>query len=195
MFCMVIPWTVKRASFVLVAFLVFSGGIALLGWNLIQHRIALNAHAPHLVMRTELGVDLPFRTLEGEPKHLSELKGKVVFLDLWGTWCIQCVAEMPSVQALYDHYRNDPNVVFLIVSRLDSPATVRRYARRNHFDMPFYTTEDADIPASMQLNQFPATFLYAPDGNLMVKHTGAADWSSPSVISFIDGLKNLHRAL
>jgi thiol-disulfide isomerase/thioredoxin len=125
---MVIPLTVKRGSFVLAAFLVFSGGIALLGWKLIQHRIALHAHAPHLVSVPELGVDLPFRTLQGEFKHLSELKGKVVFLDPWGTWCIQCVAEMPSVQTLYNHYRNDPNVVFLIVSRLDSPATVRRYA-------------------------------------------------------------------
>lgn len=65
MFCMVIPWTVKRVSFVLATFLVFSGGIALLGWKLIQHRIALNAHAPHLVSAPEPGVDLPFRTLEG----------------------------------------------------------------------------------------------------------------------------------
>jgi hypothetical protein len=97
MFCMAIPWTVKRVSFVLAAFLVFGGGIALLGWKLIQHRIALNAHAPRLVSVPEPGVDLPFRTLEGEPKHLSELKGKVVFLDLWGTWCIQCVAEMPGL--------------------------------------------------------------------------------------------------
>ena len=192
---MMIPAMVKRISFVLATLLVLSVGVALLGWKLIQHRIARNAHAPRLVSVPEPGADLPFRTLEGEPKHLSEFKGKVVFLDLWGTWCIQCVAEMPSVQDLYNHYRNDPNVVFLIVSRIDSPASVRRYARRNHLDMPFYTTEDADIPASMQLNQFPATFLYSPDGNLMAKHTGAADWSSPSVISFIDGLKNTHRAL
>jgi hypothetical protein len=96
---------------------------------------------------------------------------------------------MPTVQALYDHYRNDPAVAFLLVSRLDSPARVERYAHHNHFDLPFCTMNDADIPASMQLYQFPATFIYAPDGTLMAKHTGAADWSAPSVISFVDGLK------
>jgi len=179
----------KKIIVALAFLLVLAGGISLLGWRLLQRRIALNAHAPHLVSFAEPAVDFPFWTLDGGTKHLSEVKGKVVFLDLWGTWCIQCVAEMPTVQALYDHYRNDPNVAFLIVSRLDSPETVRRYARRNHLDLPFYTTDDADIPASMHLNQFPATFIYAPDGTLMVKHTGAADWSAPSVISFIDGLK------
>jgi thiol-disulfide isomerase/thioredoxin len=40
----------------------------------------------------------------------------VVYLDLWGTWCIQCVAEMPTVQKLYDHYKGDSQVEFLIVS-------------------------------------------------------------------------------
>lgn len=122
--------------------------------------------------------------------RLSETKGKVVFVDLWGTWCIQCVAEMPTVQKLCDHYRNDPDVAFLIISRLDSPATVRRYARFHHYDLPFYTMDDDSIPASMQLHQFPATFLYAPDGSLAARHTGVANWSDRRVITFMDGLKN-----
>ena len=54
---------------------------------------------------------------------------------------MQCVAEMPTVQKLYDHYRNDPDVEFLIVSRLDSPLAVGSYAYRSHLDLPFYVTE------------------------------------------------------
>jgi hypothetical protein len=96
---------------------------------------------------------------------------------------------MPKVQKLYDHYKDDPNVKFLIVSRLDSPSTVRSHARRNHLDLPFYVTRDEDIPSTMQLNQFPSTFLYAKDGSLIAKHVGAADWSDRTVISFIDRLK------
>jgi hypothetical protein len=52
---------------------------------------------------------------------------------------------------------------------------------------------DESIPASMWLNQFPSTFLYAPDGSLAAKHTGAANWSDQRVIDFIDGLKNIPR--
>lgn len=179
----------KKIVLSLVALLVLSGGLAFCGWKVVQHRILLNARAPHLVSTPEPEIDFPFRRLDGTRMHLAETKGKVVFVDLWGTWCIQCVAEMPTVEALYDQFRHDPDVTFLIISRLDSPETVRRYARRNHFDLPFYTTDDSDIPPSMQLNQFPATFLYSRDGTMMVKHTGAADWSAPAVVSYINHLK------
>jgi hypothetical protein len=85
------------------------------------------------------------------------------------------------VQRLRDHYRDDPLVSFLIVSRMDSAPAVRAYAHRNHLDLPFFLTEDEDIPSSMQLNQFPATFIYAKDGSLVAKHVGAADWSDEAV--------------
>jgi thiol-disulfide isomerase/thioredoxin len=81
--------------------------------------------------------DFPFRTLDGNMKRLADTKGKVVFVDLWRTWCIQCVAEMPNVQELYSHDRNAPDVVFLVISRLDSPAAARRYAHLHHYDLPF----------------------------------------------------------
>jgi thiol-disulfide isomerase/thioredoxin len=136
------------------------------------------------------GKDLHFQTLDGTARSLSDTKGKVVFLDLWGTWCIQCVAEMPTVQKLYSHYQNDPTVEFLIVSRMDSPEAVKRYAHRNGLDLPFYIRRDEDVPPSMYLHQYPATFIYAKDGRLATQHAGGADWSDASVIDFIDNLKN-----
>ena len=178
-----------RIGLALFFLAVVGASLALLGFKLIQHRIAAREHAPHLQFHPEPASDLVFRTLDGQPQHLLPINKQVVFVDLWGTWCIQCVAEMPTVQALYNHYRNDPQVKFLIISRFDTPDHVRSYARRNHFDLPFYVTHDDDIPASMHLNQFPATFIYSKDGRLVSKHTKAADWSAPSVIAFIDRLK------
>jgi thiol-disulfide isomerase/thioredoxin len=178
-------------KFVLVAalsLLVLCSAAAVV-WRLAVHRIAAREHAPELVRIHEPAEDFYFRTLDGNERRLSETKGRVVFVDLWGTWCIQCVAEMPTVQKLYDRYRNDPDVAFLIISRLDSAAAVRRFAAMHHYDLPFYTMDDANIPRSMRLNQYPATFLYAPDGSLAAQHAAAADWSDPSVAAFIDGLK------
>jgi thiol-disulfide isomerase/thioredoxin len=162
---------------------------SLLLFKLVQHKVVANMRPPHLQLQPEPAGDLTYRTLDGTPQNLSSNKGQVVFLDLWGTWCVQCVAEMPKVQKLYDHYKDDPQVKFLIVSRMDKPSAVRSYARRNHLDLPFYITHDDEIPPSMQLNQFPATFLYSTDGTLVAKHVGAADWSDRSVIAFIDRLK------
>jgi thiol-disulfide isomerase/thioredoxin len=181
-------WFRTLAVFVCLLLILVIAGISF--FKVAEGKIASRLRPPRLVPLSQRGEDLSFYTLDGQPDHRLATRGKVVFLDLWGTWCLQCVAEMPTVQRLYDHYRNDPQVEFLIVSRLDSPASVRRYARRNRLDLPFYVTRDEDIPNSMSLNQYPATFLYAKDGSLVAQHTGAADWSAPSVIAFIDALKN-----
>jgi thiol-disulfide isomerase/thioredoxin len=181
--------TLKRTAIILLSLILLAAS-ALLVFKLVQHRVESRMRPPHLHLQPEPASNLTYRTLDGTPQTLSSNKGQVVFLDLWGTWCIQCVAEMPKVQQLYDHYKNDPDVKFLIVSRMDKPSAVRSYARRNHLNLPFYVTHDDEIPSNMQLNQFPATFLYAKDGTLVSKHTGAADWSDRSVISFIDALKH-----
>jgi thiol-disulfide isomerase/thioredoxin len=179
----------KRVAASLVLLVVLAGCAGLLFFKLVQRKIAAHLQPPHLQRQSEAASDLMYRTLDGEQQHLASTKGQVVFLDLWGTWCVQCVAEMPTVQRLYDHYNGDSQVKFLVVSRLDSPSAVRSYAYRNHLNLPFYITQDEDIPRSMQLNQYPATFIFAKDGSLVSKHVGAADWSDNSVISFIDQLK------
>lgn len=160
-------------------------------WSWIVHRIEIRERAPHLEVMADAkpAPDMRFETLEGQERHVSDYRGKVVVLDLWGTWCIQCVAEMPSLQRMYDRYRHDPDVQFLIVSRMDTPQKVRSYARRGHFDLPFFVTEDSDIPESMQLHQFPSTFVIDKQGTLVSQHAGAADWSAPGVATFLDDLK------
>ena len=159
-------------------------------FKLAEHHVAARMRPPEIALETEAANDMALRTLDGQVKHLADAKGRVVFLNLWGTWCIQCVAEMPTVQRLYERYRNDPRVEFLVVSRLDTASQVRLYARTGHYDLPFYVTHDDEIPAAMQLGQYPATFIYAKDGSLAMKHVGAADWADDSVVNFIDRLRD-----
>jgi len=179
----------KRVAVSVVSLLLLAALSGMFVFKFGQHWIAARAQPPHLQRNPEAASDMVYRTLEGEQQHLSSTKGQVVFLDLWGTWCVQCVAEMPTVQKLYDRYKDDPQIKFMIVSRLDSPWAVRSYARRNHLNLPFYVTNDEDIPMSMHLNQFPSTFIYGKDGKLVAKHVGAADWSDHSVSLFLDQLK------
>jgi thiol-disulfide isomerase/thioredoxin len=180
---------VKRIAIGLLSLLLIATCAGLMLFKLAENRIAARMRPPELQSARESAGDLMYRTLDGNVEHLSGTRGQVVFLNLWGTWCIGCVAEMPTVQRLYDHYKNDPQVKFLVVSRLDSPERVQAYARRNHFSLPFYVTRDEDIPDSLEFHQYPATFVFAKDGTLVSKHLGAADWSNDSVIQFIDRLK------
>lgn len=137
---------VKRVVMTLVLLVGLAGCASALLFRLVQDHIAAGRARPRLESAPEAASDFVCRTPDGEQRHLGALKGKIVFLDLWGTWCLQCVAEMHTVRRLYEHDRNHPQVEFLIASRLDSPSTVRSYAGRYHLTLPFYVTHDEDIP-------------------------------------------------
>jgi thiol-disulfide isomerase/thioredoxin len=132
--------------------------------------------------------DFAYHTLDGEEQHLLASKGKVLFVNRWGTWCAPCVSEMPSIQKLYDRYKSDPEVKFLIIASLDSASNVRTFALHHHLDMPFYIDEDADT-TGIDVSTFPSTSIYGKDGNLVSKQLGSADWSAPAVIEQIEKLK------
>jgi len=184
---------VKRIAIGLLALLLLAACAGFALFHLVENRLAARLRPPQLQREPMAASDLTYRTLDGAVEHLSASRGQVVFLNLWGTWCIGCVAEMPTVQQLYDHYKNDPQVKFLVVSRLDSPDRVRAYARRNHFNLPFYVTRDAEIPDALEFHQYPATFVFAKDGTMVARHLGAADWSDRSVVEFIDRLQSEHQ--
>lgn len=180
----------KRLLFGFGLFCLLAALSAIGFFKLVEHRITQRLEPPelHRIEPPQPAPELVFTTLDGQQRSLASLRGKAVFLDLWGTWCIQCIAEMPTIQKLYDRFRNDPEVVFVIASRLDSPNAVRAYARRHHLDLPFYVIDDSAIPSSMQLGQYPETFLISKEGDLVAQHTGAADWSSTSAVNILKGL-------
>jgi thiol-disulfide isomerase/thioredoxin len=155
----------------------------------LNHRIASHAYSPHLVFRPQAAPRLSFRTLDGRPVSLADYKGKVVVVNLWGTWCLPCVAEMRTFERMYEHYRNDPAVAFVMIASEDSPAQVRAFAARYRLDMPFFLLDEPEVPLSQQF-VFPSTFLFAADGRLVAAQSGAADWSDPAAIAFIDRLKD-----
>lgn len=175
--------------------LVLIGAFAAFTVHVLTARVRRNFHTPQFTEQASLNgplsdYDFRYSTLDGQVLHVSQLKGKVVFVNFWGTWCIGCVVEMPTVQKLYDQFKNDPSVVFVIASRLDTPARVRWYARHEHYDLPFYTIKDLDIPQAMRFNQYPATFIYAKDGTVAEHHIGGANWNDPRVVDFLHSLEN-----
>ena len=89
---------------------------------------------------------------------------------------------------LYDHYKSDPEVKFLIIASRDSASDIRTFAFHHHLDMPFYIEEDADT-TGIDTSTFPSTSIYNKDGKLASKQLGSADWSAPEVMEQIEKLK------
>lgn len=119
---------------------------------------------------------------KGEIISLQQHKGKVIFINFWATWCPPCIAEMPSMQKLYDDYEN--KVVFLFVTT-DSFQKANQFLIKEELSLPIYQSA-SNPPLEMQSQTIPATYLIDKEGNVVVAKIGAADWNSDSFRKKLD---------
>jgi len=124
------------------------------------------------------------QNLDGTTAQFSSAEKKVTLVNIWATWCPPCIAEMPSMQALYNTYKED--VSFYFVS-IEDPKTVQTFMEKEKYNFPVYTTQDT-FPEALQTNSFPTTYLISKNGKIVMHKTGAADWDSESVYKTIDAL-------
>ncbi len=127
------------------------------------------------------------KSLDGQDFKVADLRGKVVVLNFWATWCLPCVAEMPSLQRLYEKTKDD-GVVFACVSQEDAE-TVSRFVKEKGYTVPVYTLS-GNPPEVFKSEMVPTTFILAADGKIAFKHAGAAKWDDNTSVEFLRSLRN-----
>ena len=125
-----------------------------------------------------------FKTLEGQQVNLASFQDDVVFLNFWATWCPPCVAEMPSIQKLYDDYKDE--VAFLLVTNEDAK-TVNRFMQKKGLDMPIYLNQ-YQPPEAFSTSTIPTTYILSKNGDIVMEKEGAARWNSNKVRNLLDDL-------
>lgn len=131
--------------------------------------------------------EVVFADVKRKKVSLSSLKGKVVFINFWATWCPPCRAEMPSIQKLYTRFKNNKNVVFLLVDADGKPDLSANFMERRGFDLPVCTMV-SEVPQNLFSGTLPTTAILDKSGRIVYTGLGAADYSSPKVIAFIEQL-------
>lgn len=106
--------------------------------------------------------------------NFSAFKNKVVFISFWATWCPPCVAEMPSIQALYNDYKDD--IVFIFITNEDKNI-VTSFLTKHHYTLPVYNTFNS-LKEFPEVTSIPRTFVIDKNGYIRVDKTGAANWNS-----------------
>ena len=113
-----------------------------------------------------------FTTLDGRTFTKDDLKGQVVLVNAWATWCTPCVLEMPGFQRVYDDYK-DQGFLVLGVSRDRTGADqVRQFLRRKEISYPVAMAEDVDLGGISNVATLPTSYLIARDGTIRHKVEG-----------------------
>lgn len=131
--------------------------------------------------------EFTFRDQSGRGRSLSELRGKVVLVNFWATWCPPCLDEMPSMQQLQRRMANQP-FEMLALSVDDSWQTVNRFMKNNAFTLPVYADFDKRISTLYGTHMWPETYIVDKKGRIAYKVVGPKDWTSSEVLKFLDVL-------
>ncbi len=110
----------------------------------------------------------------GEQFDFNDAKNKVVLVNFWATWCPPCIAEMPSLNKLYEAY--DDKVILLYISD-EANETLLKFKEKNDYNFPVYHSV-TDLPSEFDVTSIPRTFVIDKKGRVVVNKTGAANWFS-----------------
>lgn len=129
-----------------------------------------------------------FKNGTGKLLDLGELKGKVVFLNFWATWCPPCRAEMPSIHKLYEQFKDDKEVIFIFVDADSDFAKAQQYMDKKGYKLPVYVAASS-IPEQLFAGSLPTTVVFDKQGRISYHEEGAADYGNSKFIDFIRKLK------
>lgn len=116
-------------------------------------------------------------TDDGERVSLNDYRGNVVFINVWASWCPPCVAEMPTIETLYDRVSEHDNISFILLSMDEEPQKAVNFMREKDFTMPYYFPASS-LPAEFRSQYLPTTYILSKQGKVIYKKEGIADYSS-----------------
>jgi thiol-disulfide isomerase/thioredoxin len=113
---------------------------------------------------------------------LSKLRGHIVVLNLWATFCAPCVEELPSLLALQ---KQMPDVEIVAVSMDQDPDIYKRFLTEHHVDLVTVRDADQRVNALYGTAQIPETYIIDKQGMLRRKFIGAQNWTSPEITRYL----------
>jgi len=127
--------------------------------------------------------------LDGTTVSLESLRGKVVFLNVWATWCEPCREEMPSMQTLYDDFKANKDFVMLAVSQdTESRDEVVAYVKKHGYHFDVLLDPKNAVAEAYKVSGVPETFIIDREGRIVAHHSGAFDWSQPAIRDALEEL-------
>jgi peroxiredoxin len=144
--------------------------------------VSLEARKGYGLKQGDAAPPLRLPTLDGAVVDLASFRGKVVVVNFWATWCPPCVEEMPSLEKLH-RALGPEGLVVLGVSVDEDEAALRAFAQKVGVTFPTLRDPGGRGPtAAYRTTGYPETFVVDPQGVLLDKYIGPAEWATPEAI-------------
>ncbi|CAM4107829.1 TlpA disulfide reductase family protein [Flavobacterium antarcticum] len=121
--------------------------------------------------------DFDFVNQDGTVQNTIELRGKVVFINFWASWCGPCRAEFPSIEKLYSKFKDNPNVYFLMINQDKDISKAKNYMENEQFSFPLQTS-NSYIPYAIYTGSLPTTVVLDKKGKIRFHHENFANYAS-----------------
>jgi thiol-disulfide isomerase/thioredoxin len=125
------------------------------------------------------------KDLNGNKFQFDQYKGKVVFINLWATWCGPCKAEMPGIHKLYSKMKDD-SVAFIMLSLDKDQALpkVETYIQKNEYTFPVFMPSGY-LSEQLQVPSIPTTFIISKEGKIVLKEVGTRNYDTKKMLEFL----------
>jgi peroxiredoxin len=117
--------------------------------------------------------------------NLDSLRGRVVVLNFWATWCIPCIEEVPSLVELQHRM---PGVTVVAISADEDADAYRKFLVDNHVDFLTVRDQSSRVPKLYGTIKIPETYVIDRDGVLRRKFVSAQNWTSPEILDYLGKL-------
>lgn len=130
-------------------------------------------------------IDFTLPLLDGPNITLSQLKGKVVFLNFWATWCSPCRSEMPSMEAVYQKLKNR-GFEILAVNLGETESKVSAFMDEYILNFPAVLDEKQITGSYYNIRAIPTTYIIDRRGLIIARLVGSINWNTPKLISALE---------
>jgi thiol-disulfide isomerase/thioredoxin len=173
---------VKKKSLILLIVISFGIIIALISVK--------PARSPKITAVGSAAPDFELVDLSSNRIRLADLKGSVVFINFWATWCTSCIDEMPSIQRLSGILPGNAQFKIITILYKDDLRRATGYLRQNGYTFPVFLNPDESAAKVFGITGVPETFILDKKGILRHKVIGPAEWDSPGIIQKFQTLIN-----
>jgi thiol-disulfide isomerase/thioredoxin len=184
-FNVVKPWLWAVGIVLLLRYTGMLAGVSSVTQQALLKTGIMDASPDEEIAMRKFDYDFSLLDVNRNPLSIESLKGKVIFINVWATWCGPCRAEMPSIQALYNSVdRNKVEFIMLAVDQKDPYQKVTAYIKDKEYSFPVYFP-DGNLPSLLRVPSIPATFVISKEGKVVFREAGAANYDTDEFRAFL----------